>query len=142
MFGAKILFAADGKIQNYLENCRMGNDRSEVDYSILNFEEITRDISNNRFFVDIAPLFNAAEKEGLPDGNEKKKGAGNYQRSQFGSVMGPNGIVMVSGVPHLNCKGCGGLTTTHGTKSHPEWAKNPATFQLAADQNRTTWEIR
>ena len=70
---------------------------------------------------------------GKQSDGDKKKGAGNYQRSQFGSMMGPNGIVMVSGVPHLNCKSCGGLTTTHGTKSHPEWAKNPATFKLSAD---------
>ena len=74
MFGAKILFAVDGKIQNYLENCRMAEDRSEVDDSILNFEEITRDISNNRFFIDLPPSFTAVEKVDPPPSNEKKKG--------------------------------------------------------------------
>ena len=60
--GAKILFAADGKLQNYLENCRMAEDRTEVDDFILNFKEIVRNIANNRFFVDLPPLFTSEEK--------------------------------------------------------------------------------
>ena len=70
---------------------------------------------------------------GKPSGGDKKQ-SGNYQRSQFGSaVVGANGIVMVAGVPHLSCKICGELTTTHGTKTHPEWAKNPDAFCLPSN---------
>ena len=38
LFGAKILFAADGKLQNYLKNCRMAEDWTEVNDSILSFK--------------------------------------------------------------------------------------------------------
>ena len=62
LIGAKILFAADGKLQNYLENCRMAEDRTEVDDSILNFNEIVRDIANNRFFIDLPPSFSPEEE--------------------------------------------------------------------------------
>jgi len=57
------------------------------------------------------------DKKGRPP----KKGG--YQRSQFSNAaVGNNGIVMVAGVPHLNCKKCGGLQPDHGSSTHDPWA--------------------
>ena len=57
MYAAKILFALDTRLQRHLEDCRMADDRSEVDESILNLSEILVDVQNGRFFMDLPPSF-------------------------------------------------------------------------------------
>ena len=37
---------------------------------------------------------------------------------------------MVNGIPHLSCKACKGVTSTHGSKHHDVWAASPNTFTL------------
>ena len=54
----------------------------------------------------------------------------------YSQSIGKNGIVMVAGVPHLNCKSCGGLQPDHGSGSHDAWAaaaKQGVPFELPAD---------
>ena len=83
----------------------------------------------------------AAGKDASGDGNgEKKNGkkgdkittGPNYQRKKFGAAAINQGIVMVNGIPHLSCKKCNGVTSTHGSKHHDAWASSPATFTLPA----------
>lgn len=38
---------------------------------------------------------------------------------------------LVNGVLHVNCSKCG-LNTTHSTKHHDRWARNPNSFKLPA----------
>ena len=37
---------------------------------------------------------------------------------------------MVNGIPHLSCKKCNGVTSTHGSKHHDAWSSSPKTFTL------------
>ena len=45
-------------------------------------------------------------------------------------VWGASGIHMHNGVLMANYKTCGGLVSSHTTKTHAEWAKDPANFRL------------
>ena len=66
--------------------------------------------------------------------SSNKKGKGDkekdpdYQRK----VWANSGIHMVNGTLMLSCKTCG-YNTTHSTKFHGAWAKNPASFKLSAN---------
>ncbi len=46
VFGTKIIFAVNQKLQNYLRSYRMVENRSEVDDSILNLKDMTNRISD------------------------------------------------------------------------------------------------
>ena len=79
----------------------------------------------------------AKDASGDGDGDKKngKKGdkittGPNYQRKKFGAAAMNQGIVMVNGIPHLSCKKCNGVTSTHGSKHHDAWSSSPNTFTL------------
>ena len=82
---------------------------------------------NKKKFYDARKAGKNGKKQSVvKDGDKKdsnKSGKGGYQRSQFSNnVVGKNGIVMVAGVPHLNCKKCNGLQPDHGSSTHDPWA--------------------
>ena len=60
-------------------------------------------------------------------GDKPQKGTAEYNRKQWES----NACSMVDGVLYIKCKTCG-LNMNHGSRSHSEYAKNPATFRLAS----------
>ena len=72
-FAAKVLFAMDDRLQLHMEECRMADDRSEVDETVLNFDDIIRDIKHNRFFIDLPPSFKEISSEDAPESKDKKK---------------------------------------------------------------------
>ena len=76
MFAAKIVFAADGELQNHLKNCRTAEDSSKIDPSLLNLSGIVSDIRRNRFFVYLPPLFKCIKPEdtNVPQNSRSQKG--------------------------------------------------------------------
>lgn len=56
------------------------------------------------------------------------KGSTEYKRKLWEA----NSMKMVNGVLYVNCSKCGGLNTTHTTRTHEQWARNPNTFRLPA----------
>ena len=61
------------------------------------------------------------------DNKDVDQSSSEYKRK----IWEANGMKLVNGVLHVNCSKCG-LNTTHSTKHHDRWARNPNSFKLPA----------
>lgn len=87
--------------------------------------------------------------------NQRKKAGGDYKRKQWssqpsGNKAGANllkklrrsgGVAVVDGSLHMLCGSCGD-NSTHTTKGHSEWAKNPGGYCLPANHPGTALQIK
>lgn len=89
---------------------------------------------NKKKFYDSKKAGGGKKQSVVKDSDKKgssKPVKGGYQRSQFSNnVVEKNSIVMVAGVPHLNCKKCNGLQADHGSSTHVPWAAAAAAGTL------------
>eukprot|EP00957_Ditylum_brightwellii_P109812 8375397-Ditylum_brightwellii.AAC.1 len=80
-FPAKILYAVDTRLQQWMVECRRAQDKSEVDDRIIKFQHIVDDVVNNRFYLSLLPSFTMINSEEESEGKHnlqmlrnKKKG--------------------------------------------------------------------
>jgi hypothetical protein len=66
LYASKILYAIDTRTQRWLRECKIAKERSTVDDSIVDFRDLTNDVLNGRFSMDLPPVF--AEPEQMKDG--------------------------------------------------------------------------
>jgi len=81
---------------------------------------------NRRKFYDKRGSGKSSDK-GRGHGSDHKHG-GSYSRSKWGAPK-DGGVNVVDGCVKAYCKKCG-WNTTHSTKYHTRWEKNPSTFVL------------
>ena len=62
-YATKVLYAADIRVQRWLEKCMDVTDRCDVDDHIINFDNILNSVLNCQFITNIPPAFTMAEKK-------------------------------------------------------------------------------
>jgi hypothetical protein len=83
---------------------------------------------NRKAFMEKKKTGSHSQGNGGGSGSGKpEKGTPEYHRKQWEA----NACSMVDGVLYINCKTCG-LNTSHGTRQHESFAKNPSSFKLSS----------
>ena len=99
LYAAKILYAVDTRVQRWLQECKIAKERENIDDSIVNFKDLTNDVLNGRFTMQLPLVFmiNPATDQkigGRPtsDGPPTKKSRMNGERGEDKRTLNKNQI--------------------------------------------------
>ena len=89
LYAAKILYAIDTRAQRWLGECKDAKERANIDDSIVDFKDLSNDILNGRFMMQLPKVFminpSTDQKVGGPhtlDGPPTKKTRRNEERGE------------------------------------------------------------